>query len=62
MFLTVSDQLNPKDFDERKAQHLLQRAGFGGTTKQCSVLANIGLEKAVDYIVEYQNLPDSSPI
>ena len=56
------DQLNPHDFDEQKAQHLLQRAGFGGTETQINALADIGLEKSVDYIVEFQNLPDKSPI
>ena len=54
-------QLNPKDFDERKAQHLLQRAGFGGTPRQIQALANLGLEKSVEYIVNYRSLPDSSP-
>ena len=54
-------QLNPKDFDERKAQHLLQRAGFGGTPQQIQALAKLGLEKSVEYIVNYRSLPDSSP-
>ena len=54
-------QLDPKDFDERKAQHLLQRAGFGGTPQQIQALAKLGLEKSVAYIVNYKALPDPSP-
>ena len=61
--MTVSSlkQLDPKDFDQRKAQHLLQRAGFGGTPQQAQALADLGVEKAVDYIINYQSLPDPNP-
>ena len=61
--MTVSSlrTLDPKAFDQRKAQHLLQRAGFGGTPQQAQALADLGLEKAVEYIVNYQNLPDPNP-
>jgi uncharacterized protein (DUF1800 family) len=61
--MTVSSlqPLDPKDFDERKALHLLQRAGFGGTRQQAQALAGMGLDKAVDYIVNYKNLPDPHP-
>lgn len=61
--MTVSSTrpLDPNAFDERKAQHLLQRAGFGGTPAQSKALADLGLEKAVDYIVNFQNLPDQNP-
>lgn len=62
MALSSIRPLDPKEFDERKAQHLLQRAGFGGTTQQAAALANLGLEKAVEYIVEYDNIPDPQPI
>ncbi len=53
--------LDPEAFDQRKAQHLLQRVGFGGTPKQSQALADLGLEKAVDYIINYQDLPDPNP-
>lgn len=62
MFRSTIDPLNPNEFDERKAQHLLQRAGFGGTEQQFKTLAEMGLEKAVDYIVEFQDLPNNSPV
>jgi len=62
--MTVSSlqPLDPRAFDERKAQHLLQRAGFGGTPKQVQAIANLGLEKAVDYIVNYEKLKDPNPV
>lgn len=41
------------EFDYWKAQHLLNRAGFGGTPMQARALADMGLEAAVDYIVDY---------
>jgi hypothetical protein len=58
--MTVSSlqPLDAKQFDERCAQHLLQRAGFGGTPEQAQALAKLGLEKSVQYIVNYKNLPD----
>ena len=55
-------QLNPKEFDNHKAQHLLNRAGFGGNTSQIEAIANMGLEDAVNFIVDYQNIPDPQPI
>lgn len=47
----------PKNqFDFWQAQHLLVRAGFGGTPEQARALAELGLEKAVAYLVEYDTL------
>ena len=48
--------LDPEAFDYWKAHHLLSRAGFGGTSSQVRALANMGLEEAVDYIVEYEKI------
>lgn len=42
------------DFDFWKAHHLLNRAGFGGTPAQARALVEMGLDKAVDYIVNYE--------
>ena len=50
------------EFDEWKAQHLLNRAGFGGTQRQISTLATMGLDLAVEYIVEYSKFKDPSPV
>ena len=62
MNVSSLQQLDPEAFDERKAMHLLQRAGFGGTPQQAQALENLGLEKSVEYIVNYQNLPNPKPI
>ncbi|MHC4990299.1 MAG: DUF1800 domain-containing protein [Planctomycetota bacterium] len=50
--------LADRDFDFRKARHLLNRAGFGGTPGQVRALANMGLDAAVDYIVDYEAVDD----
>jgi uncharacterized protein (DUF1800 family) len=49
-------ELRPAEFDYWKAQHLLNRAGFGGTPAQVRALANMGLKAAVDYVVDYDKL------
>ena len=47
----------PRDeFDYWKAQHLLNRAGFGGTPAQARALATMGLDHAVDHIVDYETI------
>jgi len=53
-------KLDPKTFDEHKAQHLLNRAGFGGTPSQITALADMGVEEAVQYIVSFQDIPDAA--
>ena len=45
-------KLKVSEFDEWKAQHLLNRAGFGGTQRQISTLATMGLDLAVEYIAK----------
>ena len=55
-------KLDASKFDEWKAQHLLNRAGFGGTERQISTLTKMGLDKAVEYIVEYTKVKDPSPV
>ena len=49
--------LPSKEFDYWKAQHLLNRAGFGGTPSQARALARMGLDEAVDYIVKFEKAP-----
>jgi Uncharacterized protein conserved in bacteria len=52
--------LPPRDFDTHAAAHLLWRAGFGGTWEQAEELASLGLDGAVDRLVNYPpsgNLP-----
>jgi uncharacterized protein (DUF1800 family) len=43
-------------FDFEAAKHLLNRAGFGGLPRQVQVLQNWGLDKAVDYLVNYESV------
>ncbi|MEY3143519.1 MAG: hypothetical protein RLY21_2012 [Planctomycetota bacterium] len=55
--------LAKKDFDYAAAQHLLNRAGFGGTPAQVRALVELGLDDAVDYIVDFKGdgaLPPSA--
>jgi len=49
--------LRAQDFDFWKAMHLLNRAGFGGTPSQAQALVTIGLDAAVDHLVDYAKLP-----
>ncbi len=53
--------LPSREFDYWKANHLLNRAGFGGTPGQVRALADMGLEKAVAHIVDYEEVPDAAP-
>ena len=55
-------QLDPKEFDTHKARHLLNRACFGGNARQVAAIAEMGLEAAVDFIVDYQDIADPQPI
>ena len=48
--------LKHAEFDYWKAQHLLNRAGFGGTPAQARALADMGIKDAVDYIVNYESI------
>jgi len=49
--------LPSRDFGEREARHLLNRAGFGGSPEQVRELAAMGLDAAVDSLVEFQTVP-----
>lgn len=46
------------DWDYAKARHLLSRAGFGGPPEEIERLQAMGLEGAVRYLVEFQELPE----
>lgn len=45
-------------FDLEAARHLLLRAGFGGTAEEVREIAALGLRNAVDFIVDYESLPE----
>ncbi len=48
------------DWDHRKARHLLNRAGFGVPSDRVEYLAGLPLTAAVDYLVQYETVPDAS--
>jgi len=49
----------PKKWSYATASHLLNRAGFGGSAAEVRQLVDLGPEKAVAYLVRYQQLPDT---
>ncbi|MCI0365605.1 MAG: DUF1800 domain-containing protein [Phycisphaerales bacterium] len=56
MAINSLKELNAEEFDFWKALHLLNRAGFGGTPQQVNALAAMGLDGAVDYVVDYESI------
>lgn len=44
-------------WDDLKAAHLLQRAGFGGTPDEVAHVREIGLERAVDALMDFPDAP-----
>lgn len=47
-------------FDRDAAAHLLRRAGFGGTPAEIERLVQLGRERAVDYLLDYEQIDDSA--
>lgn len=54
----MTTRISDIDFGYDQARHLLMRAGFGGTPDQIRTLADWGAEKAVEYLLEYDEVPD----
>ena len=57
--MSLSTSLEPlpeKNFGFDQARHLLNRAGFGGSAEQIKSLEEMGLRKAVDYLVDYDKI------
>ena len=44
--------LQAKNWDLQKAAHLLNRAGFGGTPDEIKVFCELGLNRAVQYVLD----------
>ena len=42
------------------AAHLLNRAGFGGTPAEIQKLADLGLDKAVSSLIDYEYISDGT--
>ena len=58
MAVTSLEPIPGNEFGYAQAQHLLNRAGFGGTPQQILSLQQMGLNKAVDFLVDYQGIDD----
>ncbi|MBI3852238.1 MAG: DUF1800 domain-containing protein [Verrucomicrobia bacterium] len=50
-----------KKWNFTTAAHLLNRAGFGGPPAEIDKLVDLGLDKAVTQLVDYENIPDPTP-
>lgn len=53
--------IEPSGFGYAEARHLLWRAGFGGTPKQIQTLAGWGPERAVDYLLNVDQVAFERP-
>lgn len=51
------EPISEKTWDYAKARHLLARAGFGGTPEEVEKLHKMGLQKAVDSLVDFNKQP-----
>ena len=52
--------LAPGDWNEEKAKHLLERAGFGATPDEIQRLARLTPSQAIKQMVRYAAIPDKS--
>ena len=59
-FIPTLQPLATNQFGFAEAAHLLNRAGFGGSTEQIQAIQRMGLLRAVDYLVDYESVDDSS--
>lgn len=55
------EPISASQWNHTKAAHLLNRAGFGGTPADIEKLVKLGPEKAVASLVDYEQIPDSTP-
>ncbi len=44
---------------EQAIEHLLRRAGFGASQARIDFFADMGFRRAVDYLINYEELPDT---
>ena len=56
---TSLEPIEPHAFGYTQAAHLLNRAGFGGTPQEILNLQLLGLDGAVDSLVDYEQIDDS---
>ncbi|MFI4897890.1 MAG: DUF1800 family protein [Phycisphaerales bacterium JB059] len=53
--------MDKRRFGYAHARHLLWRAGFGGTPSQIQTLASWGVDKAVDHLLDFEQVPYETP-
>ena len=53
--------LHDQAFDFWAARHLLNRAGFGGTPREVQQLQKLGVDGAVDRLLDFEGTPDDLP-
>jgi uncharacterized protein (DUF1800 family) len=58
---TSLESLDPRLFGYVEARHLLNRAGFGGTPQQVQALVDMGLQGAVDHLVDFHKVEPDAP-
>jgi uncharacterized protein (DUF1800 family) len=51
--------IGPADWNDERAAHLLERAGFGGTPAEIRALAHMTPEQAVRHLVDYRTVDNS---
>jgi len=61
MVTTSMRAISPRAFSYDQAQHLLNRAGFGGTPQQIQSLVAMGPQAAVDHLVDYDATDYDAP-
>ncbi len=52
--------IEPRDWGEAEARHLLERAGFGGTPAEVAALAALPPEAAVRRLVRFEGAPEAA--
>lgn len=50
-----------REWNERRAAHLLRRAGFGGPPEEIRHLTDLGVRGAVDFLLDYEEIPQDHP-
>jgi uncharacterized protein (DUF1800 family) len=55
------NSLSAGRWNYKMAAHLLNRAGFGGPPAEIQKLADLGPDKAVSSLIDYENIPDPAP-
>lgn len=55
------EPIKNSDWNQEKAAHLLNRTGFGAKPEEIERLAQMRPREAVDYVVDYEKIPDPTP-